>query len=44
MGPHVFKHNKGLRFARKPVNIDVSRSAAPKVALVPASSYNCDVK
>ena len=32
MGAHDFK----LHY--------VSRSAAPKLALVPASSYNCDVK
>ena len=32
------------RFARKPVNINVSGSAAPKLALVPESHYNCDVK
>ena len=31
-------------FARKSGNINVSRSAAPKLALVPASCYNCDVK
>ena len=40
----VLKLNKGLRFARKPVNFNVSRSAAPKLALVPACHYNCDVK
>ena len=44
MGAHDFKHNKVPRFARKPVNINVSRSAAPKQAVVPASHYNCDVK
>ena len=26
MGAHVLKRNKGLRFARKEVNINVSRS------------------
>ena len=31
-------------FARKPVNFNVSRSAAPKLALVPASCYMFDVK
>ena len=31
-------------FARKPANFNVSRSAAPKLALVPASCYMCDVK
>ena len=29
--------------ALKSVNINVSRSAAPKVALVPTSRYKCDV-
>ena len=42
MGVHVLKLNKGLRFARKLVNITVSKCAAPKLALVPAS--RCDVK
>ena len=31
-------------FARKPVIFNVSRSADPRLALVPASCYNCDVK
>ena len=44
MGAHDFKHNKVPLFAQKPVNINVSRSASPKLALVPASRYNCDVK
>ena len=44
MGAHVLKLNKGLLFARKPVNNNVSRSAAPKLALVPASRYNCYVE
>ena len=43
-GAHDFKHNKVPLFAGTPVNINVSRSAAPKLALVPASRYNCDVK
>ena len=43
MGAHDFKPNKVPLFARKPVNINVSRSVAPKRALVPASRYNCDV-
>ena len=30
-------------FARKRVNINVLLSAAPKLALVPASRYYCDV-
>ena len=31
MGAHDFKLNKVPLFARKPVNINVSRSAAPKL-------------
>ena len=38
---HDFKLNN---FARKPVNFNVLRSAAPKLALVPASCYKCDIK
>ena len=30
-------------FARKPENINTSMSAAPKLALVPAGRYYCDV-
>ena len=29
--------------ARQPVNFNVSRSAAPELALVPVSCYMCDV-
>ena len=43
MGAHVLKLNKMPLFARKPVNINKSRSAAPKLA-IEASRYNCDVK
>ena len=43
MGAHVIKLNMVPLFARKPTNINVSRSAAPKLALVPASRFNCDV-
>ena len=43
-GGHVLKLNKVSLFARKPMNINVSRSAAPKLARVPACRYNCDVK
>ena len=43
MGAHDFKLNKVHFSALKSVNINVSRSAAPKLALVPASRYNCDV-
>ena len=44
MGAHDFKLNNGPLFSRKTVNINVSLYAAPKLALVPASHYNCDVK
>ena len=39
MGAHDLKLNKGPLFALKSVNINVSLSAAPKLALVPASRY-----
>ena len=42
MGAHDFKLNK-VSFSRKSVNINVSLSGAPKLSLVPASRYNCDV-
>ena len=35
MGVHVLKLNKGLLLLKKTANITVSRSAAPKLALVP---------
>ena len=44
MGAHDCKLYNVPFFARKPVNFNVSRSSAPKLAFVPASSYNCDVK
>ena len=43
-GAHVFILNKGLLFAKNPVNINVSRSAVHKLGLVPANRYNCDIK
>ena len=43
MGAHDFKLNKVPLFALKSVNINVSLSAAPKLALVPASRYYYDV-
>ena len=43
MGTHDFKYNKLPLFARKPGNINTSMSAAPILALVPASCYYCDV-
>ena len=44
MGAHDFKIIKVPFPALKSVIINVLRSAAPKLALVPASHYNCDVK
>ena len=44
MWAHDFNLYNVSCFARKPVNFNVSRSAAPKLALVPASCYICDVK
>ena len=41
MGAHDFKLNKVPLFALKSVNITVSLSAAPKLAI--ASRYYCDV-
>ena len=43
MGTHDFKYNKVPPFARKTGNINTSMFAAPKLALVPASRYDCDV-
>ena len=43
MGTHDFKYNNVHRFSRKPGDINVSMSAAPKLALVPASRYYRDV-
>ena len=43
MGTHDFRYNKVPLFARKTGNINTSMSAAPKLALVPASHYYCDV-
>ena len=43
MGTHDFKYNNVPRFARKPEYINTSMSAAPKLALVPANRYLCDV-
>ena len=39
MGVHDFKLNKVPLIALKPVNINVLRSASPKVAVVLASRY-----
>ena len=43
-GARLLKLYKGHGFARKLVNINVSRSAVLKQALVPASPYNFHVK
>ena len=42
-GPMTSNLTSCLFFARKPENINVLRSAAPKLAFVPASRYYCDV-
>ena len=44
MGAHAFKLNMVPLFDKKPGNINNSRSPAPKLALVPASRYYCEVK
>ena len=44
MEAHDFKLYKVPFSSLKSVNINVSLYAAPKLALVPASRYNCDVK
>ena len=43
MGTHDFKYNKVPLFLLKKGNINTSMFAAPKLALVPASRYYCDV-
>ena len=43
MVAHDFKYNKVPFLARKTGNINTSMSAAPKLALVPASRCCCDV-
>ena len=43
MGTHDFEYNKVPLFARTTGNINTSLSAAPKLALVPASCDYCDV-
>ena len=43
MGTHDFKYNNVPLLARKPWTINTSMSAAPKLALVPASRYYCNV-
>ena len=43
MRAHDFKINMVPLFPQKLGNINVWRSAAPKLALIPASLYYCDV-
>ena len=43
MGPHDFKYNMVPVFAKKPGDINISMSAATKLALMPASRYYRDV-
>ena len=42
-GTHDFKYNKVPFFALKTGNINTSMFATPKLVLVPASRYKCDV-
>ena len=43
MGTHDYKYNNVPVFARKPGDINISMSAARKLALVPESRYYRDV-
>ena len=43
MGSMTLNLTRCLFIARKPFNINVLRSAAPKIALVSASRYNCHI-
>ena len=43
IGAHDFENNNVSLFRRKTVKINTSMSAAPNLALVPASCYYCDV-
>ena len=43
MGAQDFRYNKVPLLARKTVNINTSMSAAPKLALITASRYYCDL-
>ena len=44
MGALDFELKTVHPFAERPVNINVLRSSAPKLALVPASRYDCHIK
>ena len=43
VGAHDFENNKVPLVGRKTWKINTSMSAAPKLALVPASRYYCDI-
>ena len=43
MGTHDFKYNKVPILARKTGNTNTSMFVTPKLALVPASRYYCDI-
>ena len=43
MEAHDIQLNKVPLFARKHANTNILRSAAPKLAFVSASRYNCDL-
>ena len=43
METHDFENNKVPLYGRKTWKISTSMSAAPELAFVPASCYNCDV-
>ena len=43
-GSQRLQTEQGAFLALKSVNINNSRSVAPKLVLVPACRYNCDVK
>ena len=43
MGAYDFENNKVPLFVRKTGKINTLMSAAPKLAVVPASRYNCNV-
>ena len=44
MGDHDIKLKKVYLYAQRPVNIIFLSSADPKLALVPASRYDCHIK
>ena len=43
MGDYDFENSKVPLFGRITGKINITMSAAPKLALVPAGRYNCDV-